>query len=158
MRLAALTLLALGLSASVGFAGAPSTSLDIVGGRGLVIVKGKGVLSGHIDKGSLQITDLTPNDQWSPYVNGVPRGKVVWIRANKVPINFRVSAGRYKIVARGEGISISAFGSGQLSIEPDPDASGEAGEYSVGDNPVRQLSVDLVRISFGVPEVAPSTP
>jgi hypothetical protein len=156
MRLAALSLLVLGLSATVGFAAAPSTSLLIVDGRGLVVVKGKGALIGHIDKGSLEITDLTPNDQWSPYVNGVPRGKVVWIRANKAPINFRVSAGRYKIVARGDGISISAYGTGQSTIDPDPDAAGEAGQYSVGDDVLRAVPADPVRLSFGAPTAAPS--
>jgi hypothetical protein len=158
MRLVALTLLVLGLSASAaaGFAVATSNSLLIEDGRGLVVIKGKGGLIGHIDKGSLEITDLTPNDQWSPYVNGVPRGKVVWIRANKLSINFRVPGGRYRIVARGSGISISARGTGQATIDPDPDAVGEAGRYAVGDNPLQELPADPVRLSFGPPDPAPS--
>ena len=161
MRLAALTLLAFSLSVSAvpaGLAGATGSSLLIEDGRGVVVVKGKGVLIGHIDKGSLEITDLTPSDQWSPYVNGVPRGKVVWIRANKVSINFRVPGGRYRIVARGEGISISARGTGQSTIDPDPDPVGEAGRYSVGDAALQELPADPVRLSFGVPDVAPSAP
>jgi hypothetical protein len=158
MRLAALTLLAFALSASAAaaFAGTTGSSLLIEDGRGLVVVKGKGVLIGHIDKGSLQITDLTPTDQWSPYVNGVPRGKVVWIRANKVSINFRVPGGRYRIVAKGEGISISARGTGQSSIDPEPDAVGEAGRYAVGDDELAELPAEPVRLTFGAVDPAPS--
>jgi hypothetical protein len=160
MRLAALILLAFGLSASTaaGFAGGGGSSLLIEDGRGLVVVKGKGVLIGHIDKGSLEITDLTPNDQWSPFVNGVPRGKVVWIRANKASINFRVPGGRYRIVARGEGISISARGTGQSTIDPEPDAVGEAGRYAVGDDALQELPPDQLRLSFGAPDTTPSAP
>ena len=89
---------------------APSGSLAIEDGRGVVQVTGKGVVVGRVEKGSLRITDLTPADQWSPYVNGVPRGKVVWLKGRD--ISFRVSAGRYRIVATGEGVSISARGTG----------------------------------------------
>ena len=77
MRLAAFILLALGLSAGVasGAALAPGGSFEVKGGRGTVQISGKGVLVGRLGKGSLEIVDLSPNDQWSPRVNGIPRGK-----------------------------------------------------------------------------------
>ena len=89
-------------------------------------------------------------------MNGVPRGKVVWIRAQKVSVNFRVPGGRYRIVAQGDGISISARGSGQLTIDGVPDAVGEAGVYAVGDNELQELPADRLRLSFGAPDPAPS--
>lgn len=158
MRLAASTLLALALSAgaatgasvATGAAPAPSGSLVITGGRGLVQITGKGVLVGRVDKGSLRIIDLTPNDEWSPYVNGVPRGKEVWLRGQN--IGFRVSKGRYKILARGEGISISARGTGTASLDGDPDPAGDTGLYAVGDDPPAPLPADSVKTPFGVAE------
>ena len=73
MRLVAMILLALGLATSVA-AGAPPRddarllasaqaaggSLSIEDGRGTVTIGGKGVLVGRIEKGSLEILDLTP--------------------------------------------------------------------------------------------------
>jgi hypothetical protein len=158
MRLAVFTLLifVFPVSVAAGFTNVGSGSLLIEDGRGTVTIKGKGALIGHIDKGSLEITDLTPNDQWSPLVNGVPRGKVVWIRAQKVSVNFRVPGGRYRVVAQGEGISISARGSGQLTVDGEPDAAGEVGRYAVGDDELQELPADRLRLSFGAPDPAPS--
>ncbi len=109
-------------------------------GRGTVQVKGKGVLVGRIDRGWLQIVDLTPRDEWSPWVNGVPRGKVVGIRGKNV--TFRLSKGRYKIVARGEGISISARGEGTVVLDGEPDSVGDTGRYAVGDAVPQPLPAD----------------
>jgi hypothetical protein len=129
MRLAALTLLALALSATAAGASPPAGSLSIEGGRGVIQVNGKGAVLGKIGKGSLEIIDLTTGDQWSPLVNGIPRGHRVWLRGKN--ISFRVPAGRYRIVARGNDISISAQGSGSVVLDGDPDAVGETGLYSV---------------------------
>ena len=127
MRLAALILLVLGLSATVatGAAKAPGGTLLIEDGRGTVQITGKGVLVGRMEKGSLEITDLNPTDQWSPRVNGIPRGKVVTLRGKNV--SFYVPGGRYRLVARGTGISISARGTGTVVLDGDPDAVGGTG-------------------------------
>jgi hypothetical protein len=152
MRLAALILLALTLAVGVamGATKAPSGSLAIEDGRGVVQVTGKGVVVGRVEKGSLRITDLTPADQWSPYVNGVPRGKVVWLKGRD--ISFRVSAGRYRIVATGEGVSISARGTGIVVLEGDPDPVGDTGYYRVGDAPRLVLPLETTKASFGATE------
>lgn len=149
MRLAALILLAFALSATTatGAANAPSGFLVVDHARGVIQLKGKGVLVGRVDKGSLQITDLTPTDQWSPYVNGVPRGKVVWLKGQN--ISFRVSGGRYKIVARGDGISVSARGTGQAVLDGAPDAVGDTGTYAVGDAALAPLPAEVTKASFG---------
>jgi hypothetical protein len=158
MRLAALTLLALALSASAatGAAKAPNGSLAIVDGRGLVQINGKGALLGKIEKGTLEIVDLTTDDQWSPRVNGVPRGHRVWLRGKK--ISFRVPTGRYRVTARGTGISISAQGSGVAVLSGDPDPAGETGLYAVsgatcfGTDTVDclPLPADVTKVSFGL--------
>ena len=94
-------------------------------------ISGSGVLVGRLGKGSLEIVDLTPNDQWSPRVNGIPRGKAVTLRGKN--ISFYIPGGRYKITARGSDISISARGSGTVVLNGDPDAVGDTGMYAVGD-------------------------
>src|SRR5262245_1011302 len=111
MRIAALvgSLLVLAMPELAG-AEKLSGSLEIQDGRGVITIKGRGALLGRLDKGSLQIVDMTPNDQWSPRVNGVPRGKVFGVRGKD--ISFYVPAGRYRIVARGEGVNVSARGAG----------------------------------------------
>lgn len=157
MRLAALILLVLGLSATVavGAAGAPGATLSIEGGRGTVQITGKGVLVGRMEKGSLEITDLNPTDQWSPRVNGIPRGKVVTLRGKNV--SFYVPGGRYRLVARGTGISISARGTGAVVLDGDPDSVGDTGRYAIGDAASVPLPVGTLKLSFGAGEAsAPS--
>ena len=95
MRLMALLMLALVLSASVA-AGAcqasdrrPGLRWRVSGGfsgRGRARhghVGGKGVLVGRMEKGSLEIADLSSGDQWSPRVYGIPRGKTVALRRRR---------------------------------------------------------------------------
>jgi hypothetical protein len=154
MRVAALTLLALMLTAASA-TGAPGISgvglLSIENGRGTVQITGRGVLLGRLDRGSLEIVDLTPADQWSPYVNGIPRGKVVWLKGQN--ISFRVPGGRYRITARGTAISISARGVGRAVLDGAPDPTGDAGTYAVGDAAPVSLPVETTKVSFGSSDV-----
>ena len=159
MRLVAFILLALGLSAGVatGAAKAPGGSLSIEGGRGMVQITGRGVLVGRMGKGSLEITDLSATDQWSPRVYGIPRGKTVTLRGKNV--SFYVPGGRYRLVARGTDISISARGSGTITLDGDPDAVGDTGTYAIGDAAPIPLPPGTTKTSFGPPDSStPSAP
>jgi hypothetical protein len=165
MRLTALILLVLATTAATatGAPKAPGGSLSIEGGRGAVQIVGKGVLLGKIEKGSLEIIDLTTDDQWSPRVNGIPRGHRVWLRGKK--ISFRVPAGRYRIVARGTDISISAQGSGAAVLTGDPDPLGATGLYAVsgatcfGTDTLGcvPLPVEATKVSFGETDAGASS-
>lgn len=155
MRLAATTLLALALSGTAATAAdAPGGSLAVEHGRGIVQIKGKGALVGVIEKGTLKIVDQSPSDQWSPRVNGVPRGKTVWLRGQNV--TFYVPGGRYQLIAQGEGISISARGTGQASLDGNPDPVGDTGLFAVGDQPKQPIPTDAVKLSFGTADSQPS--
>jgi hypothetical protein len=133
MRLLPVILALLAIAVPAGFAAAePAGSLSIEDGRGSVVLKGKGIVIGRLDRGEVQIVDASPLDQWSPRVNGVPRGRTVWTRGKD--INFYVPGGRYKITVRGEGFSISARGQGSASLNGRPDATGVTGTYAVGDD------------------------
>lgn len=149
MRLLTLLLAVLAFAVPAGLAAVePSGSLSIEGGRGTVVLKGKGIVIGRLDRGEVQIVDVSPTDQWSPRINGVPRGKTVWTKSKDV--NFYVPGGRYKITVRGEGFSISARGQGSATLNGRPDASGASGTYAVGDAAAAAIPT-AVTVQFGAP-------
>ena len=153
MRHAALILLVLAFAAPLAPAAAtrPSGgSISVEGGRGTIVIKGRGDLRARIDRGIVAITDLTPFDQWSPRVNGVPRGRAVSIRGQRISVY--IPDGRYKIQIRGEGISISGYGTGTVMLDGEPDASGATGSYAIGDAERHPLPADPTRLSFGQAE------
>lgn len=153
MRLALLTLVMLALAVPASFAAVdPAGSLSIENGRGTVVLKGKGIVIGRVERGEVQITDLSPTDQWSPRINGVPRGRTVWTRSKD--INFYVPGGRYKITVHGDGVSISARGQGLAGLDGDADAAGSTGTFAVGDSPLVALPPSLEYVQFGPPETA----
>ena len=131
-------------------------SLLVEDGRGVVQVSGKGVLVGRMEKGSLEIVDLSSSDQWSPRVNGIPRGKTVTLRGKNV--SFYVPGGRYKLTARGVGISISTRGTGTVTLDGDPDPVGDTGRYAIGDDTPAALPVDATKLAFGPVEPNRSSP
>jgi hypothetical protein len=150
MRLALLIGMLLALAVPAAFAAvAPAGSLSIEDGRGTSVLRGKGIVIGRLDRGEVQIVDLTPLDQWSPRVNGVPRGKTVWTRGKD--INFYVPGGRYRVMVRGEGFSISARGQGQATLDGDADAAGATGTFAVGDAAPTPLPEDAQRVDYGPP-------
>ena len=159
MRLAAIITLALALSATVasGAAVAPNGgSFEVKGGRGMVQITGKGVLVGRLGKGSLEIVDQNATNQCIPRVNGIPRGKTVTLRGKNV--SFYIPGGRYRIIARGSDISVSARGAGAVILNGDPDAVGDTGMYAVGDGDLVPLPEVLTKATFGPSEVTTPSP
>ena len=152
MRLVLASLAALVFAVPLGWAaGRPSGSLSIEDGRGTVTLRGKGIVIGRLERGEVQIVDLSPLDQWSPRVNGVPRGRTVWTRSKDV--NFYVPGGRYRITVTGAGFSISARGQGTATLDGVADLTGVTGTYAVGDDEPQPLPEELVTIQYGTPLV-----
>ena len=150
MRLALLCVLVFVLAVPAGWGAArPAGSLSVENGRGAVVVTGKGIVIGRLDQGEVKIVDLSPLDQWSPRVNGVPRGRTVWLRGKDV--NFYVPGGRYKITVRGEGFSISARGQGTVALTGSPDTTGATGTYAVGDAVPAPIPSATQNVAFGAP-------
>ena len=148
MRLALLTAVVLVLAVPVGWAASiPAGSLSVEDARGTVVLKGKGIVIGRLERGEVEIVDLSV-DQWSPRVNGVPRGRTVWTRGKN--INFYIPGGRYQITVRGEGFSVSARGQGTATLTGRPDAAGSTGTYAVGDGVPAPLPVAPGRVDFGL--------
>jgi hypothetical protein len=149
MRVALVVIAVLALAVPAGWsASAPAGSLSIEDGRGVVVIKGKGIVLGRLERGEVQIVDLSPLDQWSPRVNGVPRGRTVWTRGKE--INVYIPGGRYRITVRGDGFSLSARGQGVATLDGLPDAAGSTGTYAVGDSVPVPLPSEEERIEFGV--------
>jgi hypothetical protein len=148
MRLALLIGMLLALAVPAAFAAVtPAGSLSIEDGRGDAVLRGKGIVIGRLDRGEVQIVDLSPLDQWSPRVNGVPRGKTVWTRGKD--INFYVPGGRYRVTVRGDGFSISARGQGQATLDGAPDAVGATGTFAVGDAMPTPLPDEAHSVEYG---------
>ena len=151
MRLLLAIVAMLAIAVPVGSAGvAPAAeTLSIENARGVVTIRGAGIVIGRLDRGEIQVVDLSPLDQWSPRVNGVPRGKTVWTRGKDV--NFYIPGGRYRITVRGEGFSISARCQGLAVLDGNPDVTGATGTYAVGDLDPVPLPVGAERVTFGSP-------
>ena len=149
MRLAFLTAFVLALAVPAGWAAStPAGSLSVEDARGTVVLKGKGIVIGRLERGEVEIIDLSALDQWSPRINGVPRGRTVWTRGKN--INFYIPGGRYQITVRGEGFSVSARGQGTATLTGRPDAAGSTGTYAVGDGVPAPLPVAPGRVDFGL--------
>lgn len=144
----AVFVLALAVPAGVLAARSPVGSVEFVDARGSITIKARGPLLGRLDRGSLLIIDLTPADQWSPRVNGVPRGRVVGTRGRDV--GFYIPGGRYRIVVRGEGIYVSARGQGIVTVEAESDLPGPVGTYAVDDGEPQPLPDVVTRFAYGL--------
>ena len=154
MRAAVLSLAVLAFAVPLAAAAThPTGSLSVEAGRGTVTLRGKGIVIGRLEKGEVQIVDLSPLDQWSPRVNGVPRGRTVWLRGKDV--NFYVPGGRYRVTVRGEGFSISARGQGTANLDGNADTSGATGTYAVGDGAPVPLPGEPESVYFGSPVSIP---
>jgi hypothetical protein len=151
MRLALVIVAMLGIAIPVAHSAAIPTAetFSVEDARGVVTIRGNGIVIGRLDQGEIQVVDLTPLDQWSPRVNGVPRGRTVWTRGKDV--NFYIPGGRYRLAVRGEGFSISARGQGFAVLDGNPDVTGQTGTYAVGDLEPVPLPVGAERVTFGSP-------
>ena len=150
MRLALVIVAVLAIAVPATEAAAPpAETFSVENARGVVTMRGSGIVIGRLERGEIQMVDLSPTDQWSPRVNGVPRGKTVWTRGKDV--NFYVPGGKYRLTVRGEGFSISARGQGFAVLDGNPDVNGVTGTYAVGDLEPVPVPQEADRVVFGAP-------
>jgi hypothetical protein len=164
MRISAIITLLVALAvpaAALAEKGPATENLSIESANGYVKLFGRGGLLGRITFGSVHIVDLTPNDRFPPVINGIARGTSVSYKGGE--ISFRILGGQYRIVVRGEGISIAARGRGVALLQGTPDLLGSTGIWAVGGDAdcrsaaetCEPLPDNLRRVSFGF-EGAPS--
>ena len=167
MRRLALGLMVLALAAPVGALAAskpPAGALSIEGGKGVIVIRGNGGLLGRVGHGSVEIVDLTPGDTWRPTVNGVTRSKRSFTKGTNV--SFRILGGDYRVTVRGDGISVSARGSGAATLLGVPGLLGDStGIFSTDleadcqDSPdqCQSIPLTLTRVPFGKTDSASTT-
>ncbi|HUP33565.1 MAG TPA: hypothetical protein VM184_11065 [Gaiellaceae bacterium] len=107
-------------------------TLSIEDGRGKVIVQARGGAIGRLERGTVRIFDLTPNDANVPVVSGNDR-PLKFIGANGIEyagvgLRFRVIGGGFRIVIEGRGIDLSVVGRGSGLIRGE---TVEPGLYSL---------------------------
>jgi hypothetical protein len=115
----------------------------------------RGAIWGQIDRGTLKVIDLNPDDNLNAYVSGgtyVPDpDPTVTIYTGK-NIHFRFIGGKYRfVITSAAGIDVTAVGAGQSYLTGDP-AAPDTGQYAVDDG--KWQDVPLVRkyVPFGTPQ------
>ena len=96
-------------------------TLSVDGGKGTVNVKARGGAIGRLERGTVTIYDLTPEDAYEQKVTGDDKPvRFVGengIRAAGVGLRFRLIGGQFRIVVTGSGIDLSLVGRGFGYIE-----------------------------------------
>ena len=95
-------------------------TLSIEDGVGKVALNARGGVIGRLDRGSVTIYDLTPEDAYQPWVFGDDQpvrfvGESGIIYAG-LGLRFRLIGGKYRIVIEGRGIDLSVVARGSGSI------------------------------------------
>jgi hypothetical protein len=128
-----LALLALGLPvAGLASLSAGDGTLSVDDGRGKVTIQARGGVIGRLERGTVTIYDLTPDDANDPVVFGDDQPVVLLgengTRYTGAGMRFRLIGGRYRILIQGRGIDLSAVGKGFGTIRGD---IGQPGVYSL---------------------------
>lgn len=116
LALLALALPVAGLSAEQAGEG----TLSVEDGRGSVTIQARGGVIGRLERGTVTIFDLTPEDANDAVVYGDDQPLVFvgenGIRYRGAGIRYRLVGGSFRIVINGRGIYLSAVGKGNGSI------------------------------------------
>jgi hypothetical protein len=83
--------------------------------NGTFTLTGKGVLLGQMDKGTLRVQDLTPNDGLRPLVSADHSRLTDDLNAMLywgTDIHFKVTGGKYQLRFKGSGVDLTAVGVG----------------------------------------------
>lgn len=123
------------LVSTAGAAEPGTGTLSVERGRGLVMLDLRGSVLGRLANGTLRVTDYTPFDRYGEIVVGrrltqerVGPRTVVYRGQG---LRFRMLGGGYRVVVRGNGISLSVVGRGVVVLDGEPRVPGEdAGVYS----------------------------
>jgi hypothetical protein len=130
-------------------------TLSVKRGRGSVVLKLKGTVIGRVARnGRVQIRDLRPFDANEPqltcrqHVRRIAMG--TWLCKGR-NIGFRVDKGRFNVNVRGTGISISAVGRGNVTVDGAGDLGVNDGTISVNSAPYESLPDFSTTFYLGTP-------
>jgi hypothetical protein len=129
--------------------------LELKGVNGRVAVTGqRGAIWGQVDKGTVRVVDLNPDDNLNAYVSGcagtpgIDPGVTTYSCKN---IHFRFIGGKYRFVITGTGIDVTAVGVGQAYLTGDPEQL-DSGEYAVDDGKWQDVPLLKKLVTFGTPQ------
>jgi hypothetical protein len=101
--------------------GAGDGTLTVEDGRGTVSVQARGGVIGRIERGTITIFDLTPEDDYDPVVFGDDQPIALvgdtGIRYRGAGIRYRLIGGSFRIVVNGRGIDLSVVGKGSGTLK-----------------------------------------
>lgn len=113
---------AIAVGASTG-AAAPTGTLSVDQGKGVVTIEIRGSVIGVLQKGTVRITDQSPRDRFVPVVAGrrltVTRAGPRTLLYKGQALRFRMLGGSSRIVVKGNGMSVSAVGRGYVTLDGD---------------------------------------
>jgi hypothetical protein len=119
MVLIALALPVAALAAGLA-SGAGDGTLTVEDGRGMVSVQARGGVIGRIERGTVTIFDLTPDDDYDPVVFGDDQPVALvgdtGIRYRGAGLRYRLIGGSFRIVVNGRGIDLSVVGKGSGTL------------------------------------------
>lgn len=159
------------ICASLVALAAPAVALGIreaPGGGTLVVKNGSapigtpvvtlvihGAAIGQITQGTIVITDLMPDDRFSPEVTGMTWHRQIGDSVTKyggVNFRFRAVGGSYKITIYGSGVDLVASGYGNVTLAGSLDLPTRDGVYSLNGGDPRSLpSTPTKQLTIGVP-------
>jgi hypothetical protein len=124
-----LVLLALALPvAAVSAERAGDGTLLVEDGRGTVTIQARGGVIGRLERGTVTIFDLTPEDANDPAVFGDDQPVLfvgdTGIRYRGTGIRYRLIGGSFRIVVTGRGIDLSAVGKGTGTLRGETEDPG----------------------------------
>lgn len=95
-------------------------TLSVEDGRGTVTIQARGGVIGRLERGTVTIFDLTPEDANDAVVFGDDQPVLfvgeTGIRYRGAGIRYRLIGGSFRIVISGRGIDLSAVGKGNGTI------------------------------------------
>jgi hypothetical protein len=130
-------------------------TLSVKRGKGFVTLKLRGTVIGRLMNGRVQVRDFRPFDDNDPQLTGCRprlRHPSLWLSVCQGrKIGFRVVDGRFNVVVRGTGISISAVGRGMVTIDGTGETGVNDGVMSVDEQAYESLPDDQTTFFLGTP-------
>jgi hypothetical protein len=130
-------------------------TMSVKRGRGTVVLKLKGTVIGRVARnGRVQVRDFRPFDANEPQLTCRPHVRLIgfgtWLCKGR-NIGFRVDKGRFNVNVRGTGISISAVGRGNVTVDGAGDTGVNDGLLSIDAAPYESLPDFATTYYLGTP-------
>ena len=130
-------------------------TMSVKRGRGTVVLKLKGTVIGRVARnGRVQVRDFRPFDANDPQLTCRPHVRLIgfgtWLCKGR-NIGFRVDKGRFNVKVRGTGISISAVGRGNVTVDGAGDTGVNDGLLSIDAAPYESLPDFATTYYLGTP-------